>query len=97
MSETATARRDDRVDVRLSTETKALIARAASYAGMTVSSFLVAVARERAKELVAERESVILSPRDWTSFIAALDRPLKRRPKLAAAATRFLKHRDRVR
>lgn len=97
MATTATVRRDDRVDVRLSAETKALIARAASYAGMTVSSFLVSVARERAKALVAERETVILSPRDWTAFLAAMDRPDKRRTKLASAAKRYLKRRGDAR
>jgi uncharacterized protein (DUF1778 family) len=55
------------------------------------------VARERAKALVAEREPAILSPRDWNAFLTAMDKPNRRRPKLAAAAGRFLKRRGDVR
>ena len=95
MASTAT-QRDDRIDVRLSGEAKALIARAASYSGMTLSTFLVSVASERAKSLVAEHEVLTLSPREWNAFIAALDKPRKRRPRLQAAARRFLKKRAHV-
>lgn len=93
----ASTSRDDRVDVRLSSDTKTLIARAAAYAGMSVSTFLVSVARERAKALVAEHETVMLSPRDWSAFLAAMDKPRRRRPKLAAAAKRYLKRRTDAR
>jgi uncharacterized protein (DUF1778 family) len=85
---TSTAQRDERIDLRLSAELKALLARAASYSGMSLSSFLVSSASRRAKELVAERETLTFSARDWRAFLAALDRPGRRRPKLQKAAKR---------
>jgi uncharacterized protein (DUF1778 family) len=93
MQTATTAPRADRVDIRVSSETKALIARAASYSGLSVSSFVVKAAAEQAKALVAEHENLTLSARDWSAFTAALDRADKPRPKLAAAAKRYLRRR----
>ncbi len=86
---TSTSHRDERIDLRLSTELKALLARAASYSGMSLSSFLVTSASKRAKELVAERETITLTARDWKAFLAALDEPERRRPRLEKAAKRY--------
>jgi uncharacterized protein (DUF1778 family) len=85
----STTQRDERIDLRLSAELKALLARAASYSGMSLSSFLVSSASRRAKELVAERETLTLSVRDWRAFLAALDKAGRRRPKLEKAAKRY--------
>ena len=78
----------ERIDLRTSPEIKALISRAASTAGMTVSAFLLGTAHERAKELLAEKEMVTLTARDWTAFTKALEKTEKPRPKLAAALKR---------
>jgi len=78
----------ERIDIRASPEIKALISRAASTAGMTVSAFLLGTAQERAKEILAENELVTLTARDWTAFAKALDKTDKPRPKLAAAIKR---------
>ena len=48
---------------------------------------------DRAKELVAERETLTLTPRDWSKFLGALDKTERPRPKLAAAARRYRKRR----
>jgi uncharacterized protein (DUF1778 family) len=92
MSETPT-QRDERIDLRVSSELKTLFARAASYSGMSLSSFLVTVAAERAREVVAEHEILALTPRDWQAFLAVLDAPEPPRPNLRAAATRYRKRR----
>ena len=44
--------------------------------------------RDDRKEIVAEHETLTLTPRDWEVFLAALndDRP---RPRLGAAARRY--------
>ena len=89
----STTQRDERIDLRLSADLKALLARAASYSGMSLSSFLVSSASERAKELLAERETLTLSSRDWRAFLAGLDKAGRRRPKLEAAAKRYLARR----
>ncbi len=88
----ATDQRDERIDLRVSSGLKALLSRAASYSGMSLSSFLVSLAADRAKEVVAEHETLTLSPRDWQAFVTALDddRP---RPELKAAVRRYHKRR----
>lgn len=87
--QTPAKQRDERIDLRLSSEMKGLLARAASYSGMSLSAFLVASAAERAKSLVAEHESLMLTSRDWEAFLTALDESDKPRPKLAAAIQRY--------
>lgn len=91
----ATTQRDERIDLRLSTDLKSLLSRAASYCGMSLSSFLVSIAADRAKQVVAEHESVTLSPRDWTAFLEAIDNADRPRPRLEAAARRYQKRRQR--
>ena len=81
--------RDERIDLRVSAEQKTLLSRAASYAGVSLSHFLVLAAADRAKELVAKRENLILTPRDWKKFIGALDRAERPRLRLEAAARRY--------
>ena len=79
---------NERIDLRTSPETKELIVRAASTAGMSVSAFLLGAAQERARQILAESETITLTSRDWQAFAKALDRTDKPRPKLSAAMKR---------
>lgn len=90
----ATAQRDERVDLRISAELKELLSRAASYCGMSLSSFMVSLAADRAKEVVAEHENVTLTARDWNAFLTALDDADRPRPRLEAAARRYRRRRQ---
>jgi uncharacterized protein (DUF1778 family) len=92
---TATSQRDERIDLRVSADLKSLLSRAASYSGMSLSSFLVSIAADRAKAVVAEHEALTLSPRDWEAFLAALDDVDRPRPRLAAAVRRYQSRRGR--
>ena len=92
---TATSQRDERIDLRVSNDLKTLLSRAASYCGMSLSSFLVSIAADRAKEVVAEHETLTLTPRDWEAFLAALDDADRPRPRLAAAVSRYHSRRGR--
>lgn len=85
----STTQRDERIDLRLSAELKALLARAASYSGMSLSSFLVSSASKRAREVVAKRETFTLTARDWRAFLGGLDKADRRRPRLEKAAKRY--------
>lgn len=89
----AATERDERIDLRVSAELKSLLARAASYSGMSLSSFLVSSATKRAEELVAARETLTLTSRDWRAFLAGLDKAERRRPRLEQAAKRYLARR----
>ena len=79
---------NERIDLRTSPEIKELIVRAASTAGMSVSAFLLGSAQEKAKQILAENETITLSARDWNAFAKALDNTEKPRPKLTAAMKR---------
>lgn len=85
--------RDERIDLRVSADLKALLTRAAAYSGMSLSSFLVSVASERAKSVVSEHEILTLSARDWEVFLTALDEAKKPRPRLEAAVRRYRERR----
>lgn len=78
----------ERIDLRTSPEIKELIVRAASSAGMSVSAFLLGTAQERARQILAEKETITLTSRDWNAFAKALDNAEKPRPKLSAAMKR---------
>lgn len=82
------AQANERIDLRTSPEIKELIVRAASTAGVSVSAFLLGTAQERARQILAEREMVTLTARDWNAFAKALDNTDKPRPKLSAAMKR---------
>jgi len=44
---------------------------------------------------VAGRETVTLTARDWRVFLSGLEKPERRRPRLQAAAKRYLDRRTR--
>jgi uncharacterized protein (DUF1778 family) len=78
----------ERIDLRTSPEIKELIVRAATTAGMSVSAFLLGTAQDRARQILAETETITLTAKDWVAFARALDHADKVRPKLAAAVQR---------
>ena len=80
----------ERIDLRTSTEIKALLSRAASLSGVSLSAFLVSTAQERARQIVSDSETLSLSPRDWEAFFKALDDTETVRPKLQTAADEYL-------
>ena len=59
----------ERIDLRTSPEIKELIVRAASASGVSVSAFLLGAAQERAKQGLADSESLMLTARDWDAFV----------------------------
>ena len=87
------AYRDERIDLRVKAEVKEIIARAASYTGESLSHFLVSAASERARTIVAERETLSLTLHDWKAFLAGLDDADRPRQKLETAAKRYMKRR----
>ncbi len=84
----------ERIDLRTSPEIKALMVRAATTAGLSLSAFLIACAQDRAKQILAETENLTLSKRDWDAFFNALDHADQPRPQLQAAAQDYLQWRS---
>lgn len=77
-----------RVEARLSPEQRERIARAAAFAGESLSAFMVAAAVQRADELIAEESSTVVPTDYFDQLLAALDAPAEPSPRLAAAAKR---------
>jgi uncharacterized protein (DUF1778 family) len=72
----------------LSPEQRERIARAAAFAGESLSAFMVAAAVQRADELIAEESSTVVPTDYFDQLLAALDAPAEPSPRLAAAAKR---------
>jgi uncharacterized protein (DUF1778 family) len=68
---------DARINLRASPEAKALIERAASLMGTTVSSFMLQNAYEAARRVVAESDTLTLSQKSFDEFVAACEKPAK--------------------
>lgn len=64
-----------RINLRTSHEAKALIERAAAIMGSTVSSFMLQNAYEAARRIVADKDSLLLSPAAFEAFVATCEQP----------------------
>ena len=72
----ATSRTESaRINLRTSPEVKAMIERAASMTGATVSSFMLQNSTEMARRVLAQQDVITLSDRDRDAFLNALDNP----------------------
>jgi len=78
---TAIANESARINLRTSAEAKAMIERAASLMGTTVSSFMLQNAFEAARRIVSETDTLLLTQRDFEAFTASIENPPK--PKAA--------------
>ncbi len=78
-----------RLDFRLSPEHKALIERAASAQGQTVSSFAIATLLKAAAETFQNQTTRKLAGRDAETFLAKLADPGEPNAALKAAAERY--------
>lgn len=79
----------ERIDVRLRTEQKAFIERAAQIKGLTVTDFIVQNAVENAKQAIREHETWMLERPDAELFAAALTGPAELGLQLNEAAKRY--------
>ena len=64
--------KDERINLRLKTQAKSVIERAAGLEGKTVSSFILTSALEHAEQTIAEHEVMKLSADDAEAFFNAL-------------------------
>lgn len=83
--------RDDRLQVRLDSQAKNVLRRAAGYRRKTVSQFVLATALEEAEKVIRENEVVTVSDADWTLFYDALTDPPEPNSALRKAFARYRK------
>ena len=88
---TARKQKEDRIEIRTKPEVKKVIKTAADFSGSTVSSFVINIAYEAAKRIIAEQDKILASDRDQDIFLAVLLSPPKPNVALQKAAERFRK------
>lgn len=74
--------RTTKLDLRLSPEAKARLNAAALERHQSVSQFVLESALGHADETLAERQRFALDADRWTAFMAALDAPPRRLPRI---------------
>jgi uncharacterized protein (DUF1778 family) len=88
ITESAT-RKDERLEARVSAETKALCQEAAAVEGRSLTDFIVGSAVESARRILRERELMELSQRDRKAFVDSLLTPPPPNRRLRKAARRY--------
>lgn len=86
--------KESRLNIRCDSHTRQLLDKAASYAHVSISEFVLSHALASAKRVMQEHESITLKPKDFEAFLAALDAPIKPNAALKRA---FRRHADQVR
>jgi uncharacterized protein (DUF1778 family) len=84
----AGAARDDRIELRATKEEKRLLATAAAYERLDVTSFIMRNVLPTARDVVDRAERIVLSERDSKRVLELLEHPPKPTPALLAAARR---------
>jgi uncharacterized protein (DUF1778 family) len=74
--------RTEKLDVRLSRAAKETLQAAAAAVRKSVSEFVVDSALAEAEERLADRRLFTLDRKSWEAFVAALDAPPRRHPRL---------------
>lgn len=80
--------KSERIEVRTTRHTKALLRRAAVSSRKNVTEFLLDAGIKAAEETLADRNSFRLGDAEWRAFHRALDRPVARKPGLARLLAR---------
>jgi uncharacterized protein (DUF1778 family) len=75
-------RRNDKLDLRLTSSAKRKLQIAATAAQRSVSEFVLESALARAEEILPDRRQFGLDARQWAQFQAALDAPTRATPRL---------------
>ena len=84
----ATDTRDDRIELRATKAEKRLLAAAAAYERLDVTSFIMRNVLPAARDVVDRAERIVLSERDTARVLKLLDKPPKPTAALIAAARR---------
>jgi uncharacterized protein (DUF1778 family) len=74
--------RTERLDLRLTRAAKQTLRAAAAAEGKSISEFVLDAALTEAEERLAARRVFTLDAKNWDAFVAALDAPPRRHPRL---------------
>jgi uncharacterized protein (DUF1778 family) len=84
------ATREERIELRATREEKRLLAAAAAYERLDLTSFVMRNVLPAARNVVDRAERIVLSERDSARVLELLENPPKPTPALRAAARRRL-------
>ena len=84
----AVTTKESRLNIRCDSRARQLLDKAATYAHVSVSEFVLSHALASAEQVVQAHESITLKPEDFHAFLAALDVPAKANPALKRALKR---------
>jgi uncharacterized protein (DUF1778 family) len=82
------ANREDRIELRATKEEKQLLATAAAYERLDVTSFIMRSVLPAARDVVDRAERIVLSERDSKRVLELLENPPNAAPALMDAAGR---------
>lgn len=91
-SATPQTARAARLEARISAEQKALLQRAATLSGRTLSEFVVASAQEAAAKVIQDHETIRLSRAEQIAFVSAVLDPPAPGDRLRQAAAAYRQH-----
>jgi len=85
--------KESRLNIRCDVHARELLDKAATYANVSVSEFVLAHALASAEKVVQANENITLKPKDFHSFLALLDTQAQPSPALKKA---FKRHKKQV-
>ncbi len=74
--------KSERLDIRISAETRLILQQAAKERHTTISQFVLESALHSASAVLAERSRMRLGADQWSAFMAALEAPPRRHPRM---------------
>jgi len=83
------SRRDERLEARVTSKQKKIIARAAALRGSSVTEFVVACAQQAAAEIIQDSELLTLDGQARDAFVRAVLNPPTPNKAARAAAKRY--------
>ena len=83
--------KESRLNIRCNGHARELLDKAATYAHVSVSEFVLTHALVSAEQVVQANECITLTPKDFRAFLAALDAAVKPSPALKKAFKRHAK------
>jgi uncharacterized protein (DUF1778 family) len=85
----STTTRDDRLELRATKDEKRLLAAAAAYERLDVTTFIMRQVLPAARDIVDRHERIVLSERDTVRVLELLENPPKPTAALLTAARAF--------
>lgn len=80
--------KESRLNIRCDVHARELLDKAATYAHVSISEFVLSHALAAAEKVVREHENITLKAEDFRAFLAALDTPAEPSPALKKAYQR---------